>query len=290
MMRKTEYSNIIEELANEFPSDKNSFIMSEEEKNRKIKEEYEKLLAKIEIPKKKIKKEEKSVLYRYRPINSYTLSEIINDYVFLANPETFNDPFDGQYWYSDGKILSHSKGNEFAKEYIYGTLQEYMNADNQRLRNNVRIASFSQKNNNMPMWNHYANRNRGVCLEYDMSDFEYIEGKLNLNGEQREVSLLPVLYVSNSNDYYLASKQKELDDTIACLIKHKDWSYEEEWRFIGHNHSERVEKMPVSAIYFGYDVSEEEIETVRDIVEKLNKKIDFYHMEITNMGLRERKI
>jgi len=38
----------------------------------------------------------KTPIYKYRSINTNTLKIFINFELYLANPESFNDPFDGQ--------------------------------------------------------------------------------------------------------------------------------------------------------------------------------------------------
>ena len=40
------------------------------------------------------------------------------------------------------------------------------------LDENIRVACFSEKCNNMPMWAHYAKEHRGICFGYAEKDID----------------------------------------------------------------------------------------------------------------------
>lgn len=116
---------------------------------------------------------------------------------------------------------------------------------NNELKKRVYLISLSENNNINPIWAHYADNHRGVCLEYDLRDNE--EESVEITNENKFETLrdsllyeccFPVDYV----EHYDFSKDLELmhDDTHNKLKileepfikKSIDWSYEKEWRII----------------------------------------------------------
>ena len=49
---------------------------------------------------------------------------------------------------------------------------------NETINRTYRFACFTQSKTNLPMWNHYANGHKGVCLEYDTTEINNI---ININ-------------------------------------------------------------------------------------------------------------
>ena len=100
-----------------------------------------------------------------------------------------------------------------------------------------RIACFTESHRNLPMWTHYANKQQGICLEYDT---------IKLLDPFHISRMLPVLYVEKVSDVVRDSFQSKFEkppfgllDSIS-IQKHHDWSYEKEWRLV----------YPVGAFYF----------------------------------------
>lgn len=87
---------------------------------------------------------------------------------------------------------------------------------------------LSESNNIIPMWAHYAGNHTGVCIGYDLTDFEL----------GYEETYHPILYVRNSDfteeinniDNDERNKLKILEEPF--LKKSYDWSYEKEWRIL----------------------------------------------------------
>ena len=104
---------------------------------------------------------------------------------------------------------------------------EYKNLHyNELFRSTTKMACFTTKPLNLPMWNHYASCHKGFCLEYDTDKMTtFLKNKL-----------YPVLYVEklpNLIDVLLSEKARNfiLFDLIASQ-KLQDWSYEDEWRLL----------------------------------------------------------
>lgn len=130
--------------------------------------------------------------------------------------------------------------------------QQHENANStfKIIKDNVRIYSFTERNDSTVMWSHYADNHRGICLEYDTNTFTL------------DIPLFPVTY---SDDRYDMTDFPEFKGVASLtmmykgvLTKAKDWSYEKEWRLIYHlnpkddNGDHTILKAPLpTAIYIG---------------------------------------
>jgi hypothetical protein len=110
----------------------------------------------------------------------------------------------------------------------------------------------------MPMWAHYANNHKGVCLEYDTQNFDDNVIKL----------LHPVCYSRNRIDVteYLIGKNLFYQEIITKipLIKSTEWKYEREWRLAKHEpglqKGENGESLQIGRpkrVYLGAKISKE---------------------------------
>lgn len=145
-------------------------------------------------------------------------------------------------------------------------------------RSLVRIACFTSKGNNLPMWSHYANNHKGICLEYNSDEIR--------NVYQRN-KLFPVSYVDILPDvtYMMLNKTQprfSLFDYIA-LHKFADWNYEDEWRLIHDagswyygpedvpkeywNKGKVIQFIKPSRIILGINIIEAHEERMREIAE-----------------------
>jgi hypothetical protein len=100
---------------------------------------------------------------------------------------------------------------------------------NRRAKENLRICCFSETRDEVLMWAHYADQNRGCCVEFDVRDL-FIPGQVGI--------LLPIMYDDRLFDvtpYYqdiLKGDGNKLVALIAACRKSKRWSYEREWRIV----------------------------------------------------------
>lgn len=135
--------------------------------------------------------------------------------ISLSCPSKFNDPFDCQFAFPDdlgGKLFRMSK-NSLDAVWRVGCLTEHAN--------------------NRLMWSHYADSHRGICIEYDFSNFSaFLDQSL----------FAPVIYSSKRPQFtkqlldHLNHNQLNLQDrrylTSALFTKDTIWEYESEWRIL----------------------------------------------------------
>jgi len=129
------------------------------------------------------------------------------------------------------------------------------------------VCCFTTNPMNELMWGHYGNSNKGVCLEFDFSKSPEILDKLH-----------PVKYDDNF------PKIDSIDDLPeALLTKRTAWIDEQEWRVISNKGGGKsFNKKSLTTIYFGYYVTVEKIDFIRELMIKagyLNvkfKQVNFY--------------
>ncbi len=207
-------------------------------------------------------------LYKYREYNTNSLSILINKKIWLATPDSFNDPFDCNI-----KFKSEINSEAFRK-YLKQTdratgdlnrdyktflekLEEFRNKDIKKFG----VFSMSQINDNILMWSHYANQHEGFCIEF-------VRSSNNLLGDI-EVTR-PVDYHFNYPEVDPLDSDGNIDHSIfrkMLFIKAKDWSYENEWR-LTYDEGNTEEQLPanISSIIFGLRMPEEHKNDIRKIL------------------------
>jgi hypothetical protein len=140
------------------------------------------------------------------------------------------------------------------------------------------VSCFSEVNDSIVMWSHYANNHKGFCLEYDFKSLGF--------NDMRTTLLYPVIYQKEILDVteYLKIDEGHFNNTIsilAAITKSKEWKYEKEWRMIipfGIS-DEREQLVPLPKnIYAGARISK----TNKDFLLEYSKKynIPFYQSEM----------
>jgi len=242
----------------------------------------------------------KECLYRYRSSNIQSLDALRHNRLFFSKPSEFNDPYDNLVYADSSRIVgeiignikagmdNYIKNNDFMNVYPYNigaamwksnrnsAIREHIkriygaiDAVRIHIKDNSRIICFSEVNDSMLMWSHYADYHRGFLLVYDKEDLEKARGFNDKDNETKEkTKLVQVNYVSNQTDLttemlaYIRNNilgnlgdEPNHDATISSrkiinVISEKavDWRYEKEWRLIP-----RVPKIEVpSELYYIY--------------------------------------
>ena len=115
-----------------------------------ITNEYEYFDNGILIPRKK------DILYKYLTFNENTIASLMNCYLWLTNPVSFNDPFDCN--------------KNLIVDYAEDTAEIKWNTRN--YFKNIGVSSFSEEKCHPLMWAHYTNNYRGIAIEFDTSNFK----------------------------------------------------------------------------------------------------------------------
>lgn len=162
-------------------------------------------MAKIEIYAKPLN------LYRYRPLRGSIDQEITaltSGYIFCPLLSEMNDPMEGTHRVSP-RFTSSSGGN---KRQI---------AVDAKLAG-TGIASLAEVFDHEPMWAHYADQFRGMCVQYNMNAL--------LKGLGDEIAITRMMY-SEQEPILLADRSTPPEKARHCLSsKTVRWANEREWR------------------------------------------------------------
>jgi hypothetical protein len=184
-------------------------------------------------------------LFKYYPFNKFTLDALVNGYFYLASAEQLNDPIELPY-------DNLTKDKEFVV-----------------LRPHFRLSSFSNNENSMLMWSHYAEEHTGLMVEY------CFEGALPEGVGIEKVNYPHVAERFIEKDKYLFNQY--------MLTKNKDWAYEKEVRLFGYNRDKvyyEARTYPkrtsnaaayIKSITVGYKFPDSTIKLIQSIVSTLNE-------------------
>jgi hypothetical protein len=141
------------------------------------------------------------------------------------------------------------------------------------------VSCFSEINDSIVMWSHYADKHRGFCIEYDFKSLPLIN--------KTSVLLYPVVYQSELFDItdYIKSEKNSLSILLgirAAITKSKEWEYEREWRLIRPFEiftQEMEQDVPLpTAIYAGVRISSENNDFLKQYCKRT--KISLFQAEM----------
>ena len=145
------------------------------------------------------------------------------------------------------------------------------------MRDETKIACFSERWDSLPMWAHYADNHRGFCIEYDLSN----------ESEGRTAPLFPVIYskalvpLDITNDLLNLPGSGHLA-IKAAIFKNEDWSYECEWRLVfytGDNQKIEIKGYPIKAILLGTKIIDEHKKQLTELSNKC--KFEIFQMKVS---------
>lgn len=235
-------------------------------------------------------------IYKFQTFDQYSLRNLKNAQIYFNRPVDFNDPFDcaiGRESVSHTKQDLLSLLNSYIKEGRFPGLFEYKDISEvppqvlemisrnigavakqfqEHYLYNIGCCCFSESNDHILMWSHYANGHRGFCLEFDTSYTPFRE------------NLFKVTYSSEYPKWKIASIAASTengfrkDDIRHLLHKYETWKYEKEWR-IFHNEARKLfgyDVEALKAVHFGLSASFTDIEIACLILLGQNPNIKFY--------------
>lgn len=201
-----------------------------------------------------------SLFYYTKYDEKYTIDTINNEYIYLSDPNKFNDSIDPIIRYIDDDISKN-------------------------ILNKVAIACLTNTPYNILMWGHYGDKSQGICIEYDVEEL--------VNNNIEDLYLIKMQYLDtleyNKDDFYFESifnngLKKSLQLMDIFTIKHKEWSYEEESRIIKYssngfceNDNSRKLQLKIKSVYFGEKIEKKHKDNLIKILK--NKNIPYYNIK-----------
>ena len=243
-------------------------------------------------------------LFKYKSANNHIYDLICDDLLFLEKIERLNDPYEAQLFYDIEKIAKEFSfknrkvvkkeldGGEIEAEYYKemdddgkNELNSIIHEINDKLKNMISINCLSERNDINPLWAHYADNHRGICIEYDLK---------NCGNNFLKTLCFPVNYVEKNDsteDLISLIVYKNFDEWHflykSADTKSIDWKYENEWRIVFIENDRNFTDFYSSnkhyatfiepkSIYLGLKIDEEVKRRIMDICKF--RKINLYRM------------
>lgn len=148
-------------------------------------------------------------LYRYQPINKFTIENLVREKNWASKTKHFNDPFEFNLRSrvsldENGRIVYLSDEEERQRNFIKQTIQ------------NFGIVSYSSNEHNTLLWAHYSENHKGICLAFDINNSDVTN----------------IHKIKYSNKIPNIKFGNDVDFTSVLTTKGSSWSYEEEYRQI----------------------------------------------------------
>lgn len=176
-----------------------------------------------------IKKNIPPFLYKYRSGYDWDLNALENNQLWMGNATKMDDPVDSKMLF-DNKFLEQVQylvnyNDRFSSEKYKKILEKDV------IQKDCYLCSLSEVSDNSDMWDRYANKERGFCIEYDTVSLIQNVG----------LPILPVYYdeKEKNNASSISSSSKKKIILLNYLIKNwtgedgEDWHSQREWRIIG---------------------------------------------------------
>jgi Protein of unknown function (DUF2971) len=190
-------------------------------------------------------------LYNYQPFCADWLRQILFDRkVHFSNPKNFNDPWDCRPAFNksaldDGKIYEQHvvwfdrvsrRWGDFTTEEAHQKELTQLRCDRAFVESRIdqcsqtMAADISERYNvycltthprNTLMWSHYADRHKGICLEFNCRNLVF-------------GGALRVEYCDTYPVFPIASDEYQ-DNLLPLITKAKAWAYEDEYRLIAQD-------------------------------------------------------
>ena len=186
-------------------------------------------------------------LYKYRPWNEYSEKVLKDCEIYFSNPREVNDPFDCRFpnlpapqddqlrkyleiQYTNVRRRSRfSNGILLFEAYIEASLEQgasdppwesIVDAARRIILDKSCFCSFSEVNNNVLMYSHYAASHTGICFEFRFT-FDYALSHVEA-----------VRYSSAPAKVDVFDYECDEEELVVATMyeKHESWAYEREWR------------------------------------------------------------
>lgn len=208
--------------------------------------------------------------YKYRDIDCFgrDLKTLLKNQIYASAFIDLNDPFEGA---CGEEITRFAKLLEMTFKVSSLDIIESL-AKIKDLKQKLGIYSLSTTFADELMWAHYANSNKGFCLEYETTKLKdkYLAPKM--------VTELEVDYKSKPQNltYLDIEKQNEILRKLFAT-KSLKWSYEKEVRLIFDSFElKKYHPSALTGVYFGIRFSKEKKQQLIDSL--TNRDVRFYEM------------
>jgi hypothetical protein len=207
--------------------------------------------------------------------------------IYLAPPESFNDPFDCRVHMEFSKsphtyrkkLVSDLKKvrpefNRKQREQLAADIvrsnpsgqRAYLEELQGHVARELGVFCLCEQRDDILMWSHYGAGHSGVCLEFEVNlRLEASVSSPSTNSSHRMPSPMRVLYASG----FPAVKFQDSDERqvrALFLTKAEQWSYEREWRLIDWRGPgiKKFDPRSLSGVIFGCRMPEKDRITLKE--------------------------
>lgn len=248
-------------------------------------------------------------LYKYRNTREFTETIFVSNEVYFASPEKFNDPFDGGFrilcdgeqnqWVSESQALRviREEHPEWKPEEQAEAVRQAVAIIHTDRREDLRrifetklandtnhiagVLSLSAQNDNILMWSHYADKHKGICIEFrtDIVHSPFARA-------------MPVVYDDEYPrfDLHEVVMNEELRSSAAWMLtKSPLWEYEKEWRVLDFEMGNGVQAFPaecISGVVLGCRTPANERRKVERWVASLSHDVALYEAKQSRTHFR----
>lgn len=248
-------------------------------------------------------------LYKYKAFNSISLRAIIENEIYYAKPNEFNDPLDcnprlqndlkiGELAELARKMLEFQLGTDKAasrfqsikrsaaeygdyrvpnsearKELEDGLLHAVRSALDDEFKD-MGVLCLSSSWDSILMWSHYGDQHRGLCIEYAIDKSKNPSLTTVAYLEDRSIKTSDLWRCKIKNDP--KAQSKIIDGYF--YTKATDWEYEGEWRDISDKSGRTESGWKITGIYLGYRCETAVKTALRNIL-SANPDIELWDVE-----------
>lgn len=136
-------------------------------------------------------------------------------------------------------ILGLTKHIDFSSNDEEKRIKEKFEECIKNIKNHVLVSCFSERNDSILMWSHYADSHRGVCIEFETPVDECFK-KVKYQEERPVLKIYNILLdiilndLENKNDDCFQYKNYFSNFLVSFYTKSIDWSYEKEIRYVNY--------------------------------------------------------
>lgn len=223
--------------------------------------------------------------YSFRSVSEYSLKDLRDNTITLADPDTFNDVVDSlihPWFYAQRQDLRTDlelkEADMLQEAWGYARIRCFaFNRPLPTMENpNPKPYSDRAEYSNTLMWSHYTNNHQGFCVRYQFPSTLTHEDLAN----KRVLVMGEVQYVEN-----VPMDTESFDLQKAFFTKSKDWSYEHEKRLLYYDidttekyHSVTVPEDSITDVYFGVRCSDEDKKSIVDTLK--GKNVNYHRMVV----------
>lgn len=225
------------------------------------------------------------IAHRFKPINKYLITSLIESQLYFCSPQKLNDPFDCRIYFE----ASLENAMKEASDSLKGVLEKaYTKEQLEKLTRKIEevgVVCFSKQLCNTLMWSHYAENHSGLCLTYQIPEAFILENSEKILGwGEVDYGNEPIknFFLSLNPDDSKDEFENFIKPLVVKLINSKDesWKYEEEFRIVsGTPGSIDIERTWLKQICFGLSTTDEDINLVKKIIKNHEYgEVEFYKM------------